>query len=129
MDNKAMTVVTTQDSIFNDADVHVSTTRVIIQGTTYPTANITSVRSFMVSPSRLGPVVFLVVGGILLITQAWVWAAILILIGGAWLASVKKTYTLLIGTAGGEHKALSSQKSDYINNIVAAINQAIVSRG
>lgn len=41
----------------------------------------------------------------------------------------KKMYYVRIGTAGGEVDALQSKDASYANQIVAAMNDAIVHRG
>jgi ABC-type uncharacterized transport system permease subunit len=121
--------VVTQEAIFSDASVFVSSTRVIISGTTYPTANITSVRSFSREPSRTGPGVLILIGLISLITRAWGVAFIFCAAGVTWWVLQKTAFTVLIGTAGGEHQALNSNDGKYVDGIVSAINEAIVARG
>jgi len=55
---------------------------------------------------------------------------LLILAGGIALAIMSKpTYAVRIGSASGESNALVSKNGEYIENIVAAMNDAIIKRG
>ena len=101
----------------SDAYVSVTTTRVMIRGTTYALRNITSVRMAF-TPPKTGCVIILLVFGILALVVAFVGLSqdigsgivgIIIagaIIGGAilWLRSLKTDYHVAISSASGEGK-------------------------
>lgn len=132
-----------EHSFLNDGGVYVSNTRVVIHGTTYATANITSVRKHMV-PAKNGCAVVMVVLGAMgalggLITalngnnsDQWtpfIMCAILLIIGIVWLRSLHPTYHLMLATAGGERQGLTSNDEGVVDRVTAAIADAIVHRG
>lgn len=130
-------------SFLNDGGIYVSNTRVIIQGATYATANITSVRKQIVPANRGCALVLAIVGGLGVISvlplalggrsgEEWtpfLMCAILLVIGIVWFRSLRPTYHLMIATAGGERPGLSSSNEGIIDRVTAAIADAIVHRG
>lgn len=68
-----------------------------------------------------GSIATLVVGAVI---------GLLILAGGVALVVLSKpTYAIRIGSASGEANALASKNKEYIDRIVAAMNEAIIKRG
>jgi uncharacterized membrane protein len=135
--------VAEERSFLNDRGVYVSNTRVVIQGTTYATANITSVRKHMV-PAKNGCALVMVIFGALGALgglapalagsgdERWlplVLSAILLTLGIVWLRSVRPTYHVMLATAGGERQGLTSQDEGVVDRVTAAIADAIVHRG
>ena len=132
-----------EEQVFlNEGDLFVSNTRVNIGGQTYATANITAVSSKTIPPSKRGAIVLIIIGAIFAMIgfgsfSASVGAGIVLLIiagiflagGILWLRSLKPTYTVMVGSAGGEKEALSSKDGEIIDGVVAAINDAIIARG
>ena len=130
-------------SFLNDGGIYVSNTRVIIQGATYATANITSVRKQIVPANRGCALVLAIVGGLGVISvlplalggrsgEEWtpfLMCAILLVIGIVWFRSLRPTYHLMIATAGGERPGLSSSNEGIIDRVTVAIADAIVHRG
>jgi len=130
-------------SFLNDGGVYVSNSRVVIQGTTYATANITSVRKHMV-PAQNGCAVVMVIfgslgalGGLAIAlgghnSENWtpfVMCAILLIAGIAWLRSLHPTYHLMLATAGGERQGMTSSDEGVVDRAIVAITDAIVHRG
>jgi len=124
-------------------DVFVSNTRVIIRGTTYATANITSVTK-RITPAKRGCASFLIflgaigifVGLIVLSSDDGASAlghiilALLFLgIGILWYRSRKPTYHIVFASSSGQIDAMTSTDNKIIDEAVNAINQAIVFRG
>jgi len=122
-------MTSTGEALLDDPNVHVSTTRAIINGTTYAMANITSVRALERKPSYVGPVICGILGATFLLAHVWLLG--ILLLGGAvlWGYNLKAEYTVLVGTAGGEHAALVSRDLTYVQRILQAINDAIIARG
>ena len=131
-----------EHSFLNDGGVYVSNTRVVIQGTTYATANITSVRKHMV-PAKNGCAVTLAVVGALGavggLTSAlgegssdWTPFAVctvLLIVGILWFRSLRPTFHVMLATAGGERQGLTSQDEEVVDRVTGAIADAIVHRG
>lgn len=130
-------------SFLNDGGVYVSNTRVVIHGTTYATANITSVRKH-VTPANNGCAILLVVlaalGTLVGLTMALGesgdgrWSAfgtslVFLIIGIVWLTSLHPTYNVMLATAAGERQGLTSKDEGIVDRVTAAIADAIVHRG
>lgn len=121
-----------EHELFRDADVTVTTSRVVIRRTTYALANITSVR-MKTENERGAAIACTVVLGLVtfamrdssgvaipgLMTLVCAVAAIL------WRAK----YWIVIGTAGSEMNAIYSRNRDWTIKVEAAINTAIIARG
>ena len=94
-------------------------------------SGITSVQSRDEKPSKLLPIIFLGIGVLSLQggKDMIPFAIIMLAIGGIWLKLQKTTYHVLLHTASGEAKALSSQNEGWISKVVHAINDSIIHRG
>lgn len=102
----------------------VTNARFAVGGQTYAVANITSVKS---APKNIGTGVILIIFALLLMLASWKAALVVAAVGAAsiWLAPA----TVVLATAGGEVKALQSGDGKFIQAVVAALNEAIISRG
>jgi len=133
----------TEERVFlNEGGMTVSAARVILGGTTYSTANITSV-SKRVNPAKTGCAVALIIFGVICVLSAFAGfgesasaglgglvVAGLILAGGIlWHRSLKPDFIVVFASASGESKALTSKDEALIDRVVAAVNEAIVARG
>lgn len=131
-------------SFLNDGGVYVSNTRIIIHGTTYATANVTSVRKQIVPANRgcaLILAIFSALGVVSILPvalarndvgEAWMsffFCAILLIVGIAWFRSQKPSYHLMLATAGGERQGLTSKDEAVVDRVTAAIADAIIHRG
>jgi hypothetical protein len=127
-----------EESIYSDTIVLVTTARVIISGTTYALRNITSAK-MTVTPATEGCAMALLVVGILGVlfsfgafAEAWTGFAWLVISGGIvavgifWVRSLKPSYNVIIASSAGEIRALDSKDKDYVSKIVDAINEALV---
>ena len=130
-----------EDTVFSDTNVTVTTTRVIMGATTYALRNITSVKMAIV-PAKQGCAVLLLVIGIILgmiglgvaSQKGGIGGGIVVLLVAAaafvgaifWLRGAKPTYYVAIASASGEARALESKDKAYIERIVRSINDAIV---
>lgn len=135
--------MTEERSFLNDGGVYVSNTRVVIQGTTYATANITSVRKHIVPAKNGCAVVFVIfgalgaLGGLVSVLggsgdERWatlVLFAILLIIGVFWLRSLHPTYHLMLATAAVERQGMTSNDEGVVDRVTAAVTDAIVHRG
>jgi hypothetical protein len=125
-------------SVFQDANIHVTNLRTVLQGKTYAMANVTSVSTF-VQPGNPAPgVIAALIGGAALLIGlfsddkfgcASIFGALLLVIGICVANAAKNRYWVRIGSASGETNALSSLDRAYIERIVNAMNEAIIRRG
>lgn len=124
-------------SIYQDANIHVTNLRAMLQGKTYAMANVTSVSTFTQVGNK-APGVILAILGVLLILMGIPTDSIrgcsfglgipLFAIGALMAWAAKDVYWVRIGSASGETNALSSQDYGYITRVVNAMNEAIVRR-
>lgn len=126
---------TQETPFFCNNSVTITNARAIIQGTTYALANITSVRSLTVKkpmfPLLLG-ILCLLIGFALSRDVNGGCGGMILLVGVVvtiFYFVSKDQHYVRIGTAGGEVDALHSSNPAYINQIVTALNNAIIHRG
>jgi DNA-directed RNA polymerase subunit RPC12/RpoP len=123
----------------DEKGVRVTATRLIIPKTTgsitYAMANITSIHTKPVYPTRSLGIILAVVGVIMMsIGPAFdFWPSTLalgvaLLIIGIILA-VRREYHLKVTSAAGEEEPLRSNDRKYINQIAVAVNEALIKRG
>jgi len=134
--------VAEERSFLNDGGVYVSNTRVVIHGTTYATANITSVRKH-VTPANTGCAIVLAffgalgaISGLVIALggngdnwSTFVASAVLLIIGIVWFKSLHPTFNVMLATAAGERQGLTSKDEGIVDRVTAAIADAIVHRG
>ncbi len=121
-----------QETIFlNEMGVRVTNTRFILPKQTFAMSGITSVQSREEKPSKLVPIIFLAIGVLSFLggKDAIFFAVIMLAIGGIWLKLQKTTHHVLLHTASGEAKALSSYDESWVSKVVHALNDAIIHRG
>ena len=113
---------------FEYDDVKVTSSRFISGGQTYAMSNVTSVKPYEKKPSRFWGVVVLLFGGIVAMNSL---APGLIIAGCAalYLYYQKPVFHVLLSTSAGETKALVTYQRDYLDKVIAALNDAIIARG
>jgi len=130
-----------EQCLLNEAGIFISTSRFVSGSQTYAMSGITSVGAGTEHPSKVGAILAMLFGafialcglGLLVVTKGGI---VVVLIGAGIIAlgiMVLKAkvpiYSVLLRSASGEQKATSSKELNFIQRIVAAINQAIVLRG
>jgi hypothetical protein len=137
-----------EERVFLNVDgVYVSNTRVIILGTTYATANITSVRKNTVPPNTGCATILSVLAALwtagaliaLMFTNnannvasnfaGLLIAIVFLVVGILWFRSLKPVYHVMIASASGERQGLTSSDESLVNHATAAIADAITFRG
>lgn len=126
----------------NEASVFVSNSRVVIAGTTYSLANLTSVRKGKTPPNRGCALVLITLGSFTVLVSLGVLledvgnGTLTLVIGGVagglgllWFRSVKPTFHVVTASSSGETQALSSMDEGLIDRVVHAISEAVVYRG
>ena len=132
-----------EEQVFLNQDgVYVSNSRVVVGGTTYSTANITSVSTTQ-TPASSG-CAFAVIGlgclgfisGLLFVSSgesaailALVFWVLMIAAGIFWLRKLRPTYHVILASASGESKALDSKDEAFVTQFADAVNEALVHRG
>lgn len=125
-------------TVYQDANIHVTNLRAMLQGKTYAMANITSVSMFTHYANKTPGIIVAIFGALLFLALlasremvgcAFIFGGGLIAVGVAYAISQKNHYWVRIGSASGEMNALSSHDRDYILRVVSAMNDAIVQRG
>jgi hypothetical protein len=127
----------------NEDNIYVSNTRVILSGTTYATANLTSVAKRF-TPASKGCAMLLTVLAVFMVLGSlgpmfskdfgtgfvmFLVSAGLVAAGVAWLRSLKPTYHIILASASGEQQGLSSKDHDLVDRVISAISAAITQRG
>lgn len=118
-----------EKTYFEDSLVTVTKSRAIISGKTYAMANITSVTMFT-EPANYSIAICLGLFALLsfaLSNPVLIIGSIVCTIIACFIPKPK--YWVRIGSASAESNAIFSHDSNYISRIVAAMNEAIVSRG
>ena len=121
---------------FDEGGVKVTQARFIVPSQTYAMSGVTSVGSLKESPSRRGPIILIIIGFFMAVIRfsakfaAGGVIGLLMLAGGvAWLWLQKATFWVVLHSASGEARALSSKDGAWVLRVVNAINDAIVARG
>lgn len=117
-----------ETTFFSQNDVTVTNARFITGGQTYAMSNVTSVKTFEEQPKRFGLIVMLGVG-LLVATQSLMVGGVIAAIAVLVLYLQKATYHVMLSTSSGETSALKTDRREYLNDVVSALNQAIVHRG
>lgn len=117
-----------EQTFFEYEDVKVTNARFISGGQTYVMSNITSVKTFAEAPNRFWPAICVLVGLIIMGNGAF-WGLIVALAAAAYLFMQKTVYHVMISTSAGEKSALKTHQKEYLQKVVAAVNEAIVHRG
>lgn len=129
----------TETTLYNHAEVQITSLRAVFGAKTYAISNITSVEGQKIEPSGCFPG-GLIVFGLLLsmigITQALdgefgmlAFGLLLLIPGIAIYRSAKPSFAVSITTSAGEVKAYTSNDWETIRQIVEALNNAIVQKG
>lgn len=130
-----------ETAFLNEGPVYVSNSKVVPHGTTYATANITSV-SMGMKPASVGcALALIIVGAVFALaalaaaTQGGPGIAALVLalsmVGGgiAWYRACKPTFRVVLASASGEREGLTSKDKSLVERVMAAISNAITHRG
>lgn len=128
-----------EEKIFYEKDgVKVTSARFIVHQETYPIVNISSVKQRSDPPKNGCGVVLMAFGGLFAFAAmgAEGETASMLLIGllmggigwGIW-KSAKAEHIVILNTAGNDVKALKSFIKEDIDNVIKALNDAIVHRG
>lgn len=113
----------------NENGVQVTNTRFVLPKQTFAMSGITSVQSGEDKPSQVGPIILITIGMICLFNDAVGFGLTITALGGLIIYTLKTKYHVLLQTASGEAKALSSTNGDWIKKVVHSLHESIVYRG
>lgn len=113
---------------FEYDDVKVTSSRFISGGQTYAMSNVTSVKGYEQKPSRFWGIVALLVG-LVITTNSFFPGLVIAGCAALYLYYQKTAFHVLLSTSAGETKALVTYQRDYLNKVIAALNDSIVARG
>lgn len=129
--------MTEETVLYEDPRVKITNARAVIEGKTYPVANLASVGMSKQSPSGLLPMILFIIGGFMVLFNLQdiaqnignlITGAIILGLGFVVVRASKPTYILSLSTSAGEIKALQSDDQAYIQKLTDALNQAIIQR-
>jgi hypothetical protein len=121
-----------EEKIFlSEGGVKVTNARFIVSSQTFAMSGITSINVSEDKPSRTVPAVIIALGIIALLGgKAFLpYAIAVIAVGSSWFALQKSVFHVLLTTASGEAKALTSNNKKWITKVITALNDSIVHRG
>jgi Family of unknown function (DUF6232) len=118
-----------EEQIFYEKNnITVTNSRFISNGQTYAMSGVTSVKRLTENPKR-GTPIFIGLIGLSLFAFHFLAGSIGIVVAVAiWMMQGSK-YFVQLQTASGESRALESTDSIFIEEVIAALNQAIIARG
>jgi len=117
-----------EKTFFEHDGVKVSSARFVVDGQTFAMSNITSVNPVTQVPNRVGGIFFLLLG-LATISQNAFFGIPLVAISIFYLSKQKTMFHIMLRTSGGETKALTTYQKEYLDQVVSALNEAIVYRG
>ena len=132
----SMAAMSAEKTYFTDNTISVTSTRIIATGTTYPLSGITAVswQKHVIGGKVMGwfmMILSFIIGLPSLLGGVYLMALICLGIFVWGLMKVRKPnyYSIVVSTAGQQGEIFANTSHDYIQQIVEAINQAIIERG
>jgi Family of unknown function (DUF6232) len=126
-----------EKTFHESSGVLVTNSRFIVGSQTFAMSGVTSVSSFVESPSHKGPLVAIVLGAMITLgglvqgsqgLGGMLIGGVVLALGIWWFTQRKPTFHVLLRTSSTEVKALNSKDENYILAVVKALNDAIVYR-
>ncbi len=117
-----------EKTYFEYEDVKVTNARFITGSQTFAMSNVTSVKASEEKPKRLSGILILIVG-LAIANQSPIVGIAIAAAAAFYLYKQKTMYHVMLSTAGGETSALKTHQREYLDEVVGALNQAIVYRG
>lgn len=121
----------------DEGGVRVTNSRLIIGPITYAMLNITSVSRAVTKPNRLGPMLLLAIGALVIFASfsghfeigPFMIGVVFAGLGALVWKLQRNKYHLRIASASGEANAITSVNAEQIDKIVQAVNEAMIKRG
>jgi len=117
-------------TFYQDVNVTVTQSRYVTNSKTYAMRNISSVHIFEIIKNRTLPIMMVIIGFLMLFSESSrILGLILSALGILILVLTKNEFTVRISINAGEVNSIVSKDRLYVQNIVNALNEAIVYRG
>lgn len=113
---------------YDNGVVSVTSARCLLGGKTVPIRSLNAVSMLVKSPNRIPPIILIVLGIVFLCIKVWLLGIIFVAGGAAWYYFQKNRYFVHIETASGSSDLYSSKDEAHIQEIVDALNNAIISQ-
>ena len=122
---KLKTMSQEEITIFENNFITVTNARYIRGGQTYAMRNVTSVETFVQKPNYIMAIIVLWIG--IAIANALFEVGFIIIIAAVlYFILKKKIYYVTLTTSSGQVRALETKDIEYANQVVSAVNQAII---
>ena len=119
-----------ETTFYQNGLVTVTQSRFVTHSKTYAMRNISSVHIFEIIKSKTKALLTIVLGLFFLFSRDIFWIGLIIIaLGIWWFIYIKNEYAVRISTNGGEANSIISKDRKYIQEIVNALNDAIIHRG
>lgn len=120
----------TETTFYQSGFVTVTQSRFVTNSKTYAMRNISSVHIFEIIKSKTKALLMVFFGLLFLFSKNIFWLGLIIIaLGIWWFISIKNEYAVRISTNAGEANSIISKDRKYIQEIVNALNDAIIHRG
>jgi hypothetical protein len=121
---------TNEKVVLEDHKVYVTQSRFVAGGKTYAMSNIASVSNYQIEKSIKWPIITVLMGLLIaFLAESMLIGIILIILGAIWMSFLKNEYSVRIQSNSGESDGLISVNKEYIQQVVNAVNSAIIHRG
>jgi|GEM_PF-2750194 len=118
-----------QRTFFDDRGVKVTTTLFSLPNSkTFAMSGVTAVKALKQTPSKGAPIILLIIG-LLIAIGAPALGIGMVVVAVLWMMAQKPIFFVVLSTASGETQALQDPSEEWIDQVVAALNKCIVSRG
>ncbi len=120
-----------EEQVFlNEKNILVTTTRFVVKEKTYPLSSVDSVSKRIKSPDLTTPIVIGAIGiAAFWFAAKWWYALILIAIAAVWWVLLRKKYTVELLLHSEMQDVFTSYDKKLVERVIAALNEAIISRG
>ncbi len=118
-----------ENILFSNADIKVSLEHLDVHGKIYPVSDIHFVESRLVEPKRIAALILLFTGLALLLDEGSLFAlgGFFILLGIVFWVSGGSKFSVVIHTASGEHRVITSSDRLFTEKVINALNTAMLS--
>lgn len=116
---------------FENGKVTITESQFVVENQTFELNSIRSVKTATIPPSRRVSGNIAIIGALCLSLDAlfFVVGLMLLAVAGFLWKNGKTHYSIILTTTSGDQQVLASDNEAYINQVLSALNQALVSRG
>lgn len=117
-----------ENILFNQADIKISSQHLNVHGKTYALSDIQFVESRLVEPKRIAALILLFCGLALLLDEGSLFAlgGFCVLLGIVCWVSGGAKYSVVIHTAAGEHRVITTNDRLFTEKVIHALDTAML---